>query len=152
MFCVLKERLMEILLVEDDDGLRDLASTILKAQGHSVIEAADGETAIEKFNSSEASIVLLDWLLPGIYSGIDVANKIKQVRYCYIIMLTAMSQKQNGEEALNAGAKDYIEKPFEVDELMEAVDLGVAVVTARQKYFKRLEKRGVSVELIEEFA
>ena len=142
---------MEILLVEDDDDSRELISTILKAAGHEVIEAVDGESAIKEFENSECSIALLDWMLPGL-SGVEVANKIKQIRYCYVIMLTGLAQKEHGEEALNAGARDYIEKPFEHDELIEVVDLAVAVVTAKQKFAKRLEKRGVNVEMIEEFS
>lgn len=141
---------MQILLVEDDDDSRELISTILKAAGHEVIEANDGEDAIKEFEKSECSIALLDWMLPGL-SGIEVANKIKQIRYCYVIMLTGLTQKEHGEEALNAGARDYLEKPFEHDELIEVVDLAVAVVTAKQKFEARLKKRGVSVEMIEEF-
>lgn len=143
---------MEILLVEDDDDTRGFITTILKTAGHSVIEAVDGEAAIREFEKSECSIVLLDWLLPGSLSGIEVANAIKQIRYCYIVMLTALAQKDHGEEALNAGARDYLEKPFKHDELIEVVELAVAVVTARELYFKRLKKRGVNVEMIEEFA
>lgn len=143
---------MQILLVEDDDDSRDLISTILKAAGHEVIEAVDGETAIKEFEKSECSIALLDWMLPGSISGLDVANRIKQIRYCYVIMLTGLAQKEHGEEALNAGARDYLEKPFEHDDLMEVVDLAAAVVTAKQKFEARLKKRGVNVEMIEEFS
>lgn len=143
---------MQILLVEDDDDSRELISTILKTVGYTVTEAVDGETAIREFESSECSIVLLDWLLPGAFSGIEVANAIKQIRYCYIVILTALSQRTHGEEALNAGARDYLEKPFEPDELIEVVELAVAVVTARELYFKRLKKRGVNIEMIEELA
>lgn len=142
---------MNILLVEDHDDVRGFISALLKAAGHTVIEAADGESAIREFETCDCSIVVLDWLLPGV-SGIEVANRIKDMRYCYIIMMTALSQSHHGEEALHAGARDYIEKPFENDELMEAVDLGVAAVDTREKLFKRLEKRGIDVAMIKDFA
>jgi DNA-binding response OmpR family regulator len=142
---------MTILVVDDHDDIREMVCTLLRAAGYSVIEAADGETAIEKFETSDCSIVVLDWLLPDV-DGIEVANRIKETRYSYVIMLTAMSERKQRAEALHAGAKDYVEKPFDNEELLEAVECAAAVVTARQKFFKRLEKRGIDVEMIEEFA
>lgn len=142
---------MTILVVEDDQDVLGFISALLRAAGHTVIEAADGESAISQFENCECSIVLLDWVLPGM-SGIEVAERINEAAYCYIIMMTALSERQHGGEALHAGAKDYIEKPFENEELMEAVDLGVAAVDVREKLFKRLEKRGVDVSMIKEFA
>lgn len=142
---------MTILLVEDAEDSRHFISAILKAAGHAAIEAEDGESAIKAFENSDCSVVLLDWMLPDI-SGIEVANRIKQIRYSYVIMLTAMTQREHGEEALNAGARDYLEKPFEPEDLIEAVELGVAVVDARKKFEARMMKRGVNIETLKELA
>lgn len=140
---------MKILLVEDDDDSRQAISAMLKAAGHAVIEAEEGESAIKAFENSDCSIVLLDWMLPDI-SGIDVANRIKQIRYSYVIMLTAMDKREHGEEALNAGARDYLEKPLEPEDLIEAIALAVSVVDTRNKFQARLRKRGLNGNTFDE--
>jgi len=139
---------MEILVVEDDDDLRELEVTIVKAAGHTPIEAANGAEAIKEFEDSDCSVVILDWMLPD-FSGIDVATTFQSIRYAYVIMVTALGKKEHAEEALRAGVGDYLEKPFEPEEFIECMGVAEAIVTARERLAKRLEKLGVNMEAVE---
>ena len=136
---------MEILVVEDDDDLRQLEVTIVKATGHTPLQAADGETAIKAFENSDCSLVILDWMLPDL-SGIEVARTFQEIRYAYIIMVTAMTKREHMVDALNAGAADYIQKPFEPEEFIECLGVGEAIINARDRLIKRLDRLGVDVE------
>lgn len=142
---------MEILVVEDDDDLRQLEVTIVKAAGHTALEAADAAAAIRTFENSDCSVVILDWMLPD-SPGIEVAKTFQEIRYAYVIMVTAMTKRSNMEEALKAGASDYIQKPFEPEEFIECLGVGEAIMTARDRLMKRLDRLGVDVELIEQTA
>ena len=139
---------MEILVVEDDDDLRQLEITIVKAAGHTALEAADAQTAIRTFENSDCAVVILDWMLPDL-SGIEVAKTFQEIRYAYVIMVTAMTKRRHMEEALNAGASDYIQKPFGPEEFIECLGVAEAIITARDRLIKRLDRLGVDVEMIE---
>jgi two-component system phosphate regulon response regulator PhoB len=137
---------MEVLVVEDDDDLRELEATIVKAAGHTALEAADGEAAVRTFENSDCAVVILDWMLPDL-SGIQVAKALQEIRYAYVIMVTAMTKRKNMEEALKAGASDYIQKPFVPDEFIECLGVGEAIITARDRLMARLDRLGVEVEM-----
>lgn len=141
---------MKILIVEDDDDVREALSLMFTKAGHEVIEAADGESAIKEFENCDCAIVLLDWMLPGI-SGIEVARRMQGVRYVYIIMVTGKEKGKNAEQAVEAGVRDYIQKPFDPAELMECVDVAEAIVTARELLRKRFERLGVGVEIVNRY-
>lgn len=141
---------MKILVVEDEDDIRDALSLILTHAGHEVIEAADGESAIERFERWDCAVVLLDWMLPGM-SGIEVAERIQKIRYVYIIMITGKEKEANALRAVEAGVRDYIQKPFDPMELMECVDVAETIVTARGLLRKRFERLGVGVEIVNRY-
>lgn len=141
---------MKILVVEDDSDVRDALALMLKAAGHEPLEAEDGEKAIQKFVSCDCSVVLLDWMLPGI-SGMEVAERMQDIRYVYIIMVTGKEKEQNAEKAVEAGVRDYLQKPFDPDELMECVEVAGAIVTARELLRKRFERLGVDVQVINQY-
>lgn len=141
---------MKILVVDDERDSRGLLSLLLTKAGHEVVEAADGESAIKEFKHCDCSVVLLDWMLPGM-SGIEVAKRIRQVRYVYIIMVTGREKEKNADKAVAAGVRDYIQKPFGPDELMECVGIAETIVTARELLRKRFERLGVGAEVVNRY-
>ncbi len=118
---------MKVLIAEDDPIQSELLSTLVKSWGYNTILVSDGESAWNAFKSEAApEILLLDWLMPNL-SGIDVCNKINELELDtppYIILLTAMDSSENLIEGLQAGANDYVTKPFNHNELKAR--LGVA--------------------------
>lgn len=141
---------MKILVVEDDPDVREALALMLTNAGYEVMEAEDGERAIKKFVDCDCSVVLLDWMLPEM-SGIEVAQRMQDIRYVYIIMVTGKEKEQNAEKAVEAGVRDYLQKPFDPDELMECVEVAGAIVTARELLSKRFERLGVDVEVINQY-
>ena len=114
-----------ILVVDDNQDIRDLISLILEEEGYSVISAEEGTSALALINEKEPTLVLLDVMMPGI-SGLEVlrqlrASKRSQVSQTPVIMITAKSQSTDIDEALEAGATSYIVKPFRADALLEKV-------------------------------
>lgn len=141
---------MKILIVEDEPDILSALALMLTSAGYEVIEAVDGESALNEFVNCDCSIVLLDWMLPGI-QGIEVAHRMQDVRYVYIIMVTGKEKEKNAEKAVEAGVRDYIQKPFDPAELMECVDVAGAIVTARELLRKRFERLGVDIEIVNRY-
>ncbi len=106
-----------ILVVEDDAAIRNLISATLKAHDYRYITAANGETAIAEAASHNPDIVLLDLGLPDI-DGINVIKRIRTWSNMPIIVISARTEDQDKIGALDAGADDYLTKPFSVEELL----------------------------------
>ena len=106
-----------ILVVEDDIPVQNLMMTTLKAHGYKYLVAGDGETAILEAASHNPDIILLDLGLPDM-DGVDVIRKIRTWSNVPILILSARSEDVDKIEALDAGADDYLTKPFSVEELL----------------------------------
>ena len=106
-----------ILVVEDDIPVQNLMMTTLKAHDYKYLVAGDGKTAIIETASHNPDIVLLDLGLPDM-DGVDVIRKIRTWSNVPIIILSARSEDVDKIEALDAGADDYLTKPFSVEELL----------------------------------
>ena len=106
-----------ILIVEDDIPVQNLMMTTLKSHDYKYLVAGDGETAIIETASHNPDIVLLDLGLPDM-DGVDVIRKIRTWSNVPIIILSARSEDVDKIEALDAGADDYLTKPFSVEELL----------------------------------
>ena len=106
-----------ILIVEDDAPIRNLISATLKTQDYRFITAANGETAIAEAASHNPDIVLLDLGLPDM-DGIKVIKRIRTWSNMPIIVISARSEDTDKIDALDAGADDYLTKPFSVEELL----------------------------------
>ena len=106
-----------ILVVEDDKPVRTLITTTLKANGYRFIEALTGEEAILQATSHNPDIILLDLGLPDM-DGVEIILKIRSWSNVPIIVISARSEDADKITALDAGADDYLTKPFSVDELM----------------------------------
>lgn len=106
-----------ILVIEDDKSINNLITTILKSHGYRYLTALNGTMAIMEAASHNPEIVLLDLGLPDI-DGVDVIRKIRSWSNMPIIVISARSEDKDKIEALDAGADDYITKPFSADELL----------------------------------
>lgn len=106
-----------ILIVEDDSSIRNLITTTLKAHEYRYITACNGKTAILEASSHNPDIVLLDLGLPDM-DGVDVIEKIRSWSNMPIIVVSARSEDTDKIDALDAGADDYLTKPFSVEELL----------------------------------
>nr|WP_050637574.1 response regulator transcription factor [Candidatus Stoquefichus sp. SB1] len=109
-----------ILIVEDDGAVRNLISTTLQTHDYKYILATNGETAILEASSHNPDIILLDLGLPDI-DGIDIIKKVRSWSNMPIIVISARSEDTDKIEALDAGADDYLTKPFSVEELLARV-------------------------------
>ena len=105
-----------ILLVDDDDKLRELISTYLEEKGFIVSTCADINQVKELINYLIFDLIILDRMLPG-GDGIDLIEKIKSKSNVPILVLTALGDTQNRIKGLRFGAEDYLSKPFEPEEL-----------------------------------
>ncbi|MCU1426543.1 MAG: afsQ [Actinomycetia bacterium] len=105
-----------ILVVEDDARIRAALRMALEEEGHSVVEAASGEDALEAFRREPATVVLVDLMLPGM-SGYDLCRELRHTSDVPIIIVTARSDTHDVVAGLEAGADDYVTKPFVVKEL-----------------------------------
>ncbi len=106
-----------ILVVEDDPAVRNLVSTALESRGYQHLTAATGNAAIASAATSDPDIVLLDLGLPDM-DGVDVIRRIRTWSTMPIIVLSARAEDADKIEALDAGADDYLSKPFSVGELL----------------------------------
>ncbi len=117
----------KILMVDDAAFMRLRVSKVLKESGHDVVEAENGADAVEKYKAEKPDLVIMDITMP-VMDGITSVREIKNFDGdAKIVMLSAMGQQQMVIDAIKAGAKDFVLKPFKPDNLMGAVNklLGV---------------------------
>ncbi len=106
----------KILVVEDEESLREALAYNLNKQGYAVTTAADGKTALSIARSENPDLILLDVMLPGL-DGIEVCRQLRQTMATPIIMLTARDEVIDRVVGLEVGADDYLTKPFSMHEL-----------------------------------
>lgn len=114
-----------ILVIEDEQDIRDLISFQLKSEGHQVFVAESVDKAITIVEKPEKiDLFIIDWMLPGLMTGLEFTKKLKShknYKDTPIIMITAMTQPENIVAALDAGADDYMTKPFDLNVLQARV-------------------------------
>ena len=106
-----------VLVVEDEQNLREPLVYLLQKEGYDVIEAEDGHTAVENFRTMGADLILLDLMLPGL-SGNEVCRTIRAESQVPIIMVTAKDTEIDKVVGLEIGADDYVTKPYSTRELL----------------------------------
>lgn len=109
-----------VLIVDDEPQIRRVLCTMLTSQGYPVIEARSGDEALEKIRHEKIELILLDVNMPG-RSGVDTCAEIRRANDVPIIMLTVRNSERDKVQALDAGADDYVVKPFGAEELMARV-------------------------------
>jgi phosphoserine phosphatase RsbU/P len=110
---------LRILVAEDDATARTFLLAALKRMSHDCVVAVDGKQAWEAYQESQPSVILADWLMPGL-SGLELCRLIRadrRERYAYVILVTALSGKGCYLEGMDAGADDFVTKPFDLDEM-----------------------------------
>lgn len=108
--------MVKILVVEDEQSLREPLVYLLEKEGYIVVDAADGDQAIKVFNAEQPDLILLDLMLPK-KSGNEVCQIIRQSSNVPIIMLTAKDSEIDKVVGLEIGADDYVTKPYSTPEL-----------------------------------
>ncbi|RCJ15304.1 hypothetical protein A6S26_08270 [Nostoc sp. ATCC 43529] len=113
-------KMPHILLVDDEAPLRESLTYTLEKEGYTVTTAADGHTAIKQFHKQVPDIILLDLMLPEV-DGMEVCWRIRAFSDVPIVMLTAKDQDIEKIWGLEAGADDYVTKPFNTRELLARI-------------------------------
>ena len=109
-----------ILLVDDEDSIQKLLAYPLEREGYRVLQARDGEEALERFGSERVDLVVLDIMLPKL-DGLEVCKRLRAESEVPIIMLTARDDELDKVLGLELGADDYITKPFSIREFRSRV-------------------------------
>ena len=135
---------MRILVAEDEAVTRRVLESMLEEWGFEVEVAKDGIEAWEKLRRDDAPpLAILDWMMPGL-NGLEVLEKVRlspNGPYIYILMLTMRTEKLDVIRAMEAGADDYIGKPFDSQELRVRLRAGQRIVALQDelRQFKRLK-------------
>jgi DNA-binding response OmpR family regulator len=137
---------VRILLIEDESGIAEFVQKALRAQGHQVDVCADGLDGERRALTLDVDLVILDRLLPG-REGVEVLRGIRAAKpELPVIMLTALDGVDDKVMALDAGATDYVTKPFSVDELLARVRAHLRKPT--QTAATRLSGAGIELDLL----
>jgi len=105
-----------VLVVDDDETVRDVVRRYLERDGHEVVVAGDGESALQLVAKQLPDLIVLDLMLPGI-DGLEVCRRLRQRHSVPIVMLTALGEEEDRVVGLQLGADDYVTKPFSPREL-----------------------------------
>ncbi len=138
----------KILLVDDDANARIILKRVLSKAGYEIMEASNGREALEAASKFKPDVMLIDWMMPEM-DGEQVAKWIKSdtnLRFTYIILLTAKGDVKDRVRGLQAGADDYITKPAPHQEVLARVESGVRVRTLHNE-IQQLTRRVAVLEL-----
>ncbi|HZH33696.1 MAG TPA: response regulator [Pyrinomonadaceae bacterium] len=134
---------MKILIAEDDDVSRRVLQLTLAASGHDVVATKNGTEALFVLENEDAPpLAILDWMMPDM-DGLEVCRRLRRLESAtpvYIILLTAKTEKTDIVTGLEAGANDYITKPFDRNELQARVQVGITVVNLQQNLAARIRE------------
>src|SRR5215469_15485212 len=127
---------MKILAAEDNPISQSMLRSMLTKWGYEVVTAGDGNEAWKILQSPQApQLAILDWMMPG-QDGVEVCRRLRatnQEPYTYILLLTARSDSQDLVEAIDAGADDYLTKPFNSSELRARLRAGRRIVELQEQ-------------------
>jgi two-component system, cell cycle response regulator len=140
--CEVSGNSVKILIADDSIVSRHLLEATLRKWGYDVQVACDGAEALDLLQRQDApSLIILDWMMPGM-TGVEVCKQIRQRAsepYVYILLLTSKSQKEDLIEGMEAGADDYITKPFDQNELQVRLRAGKRLVDLQSQLLKARE-------------
>ena len=134
---------MNILIAEDDPISRRILEVTLVKAGHNVLVTCDGNEAWDALQASDApSLAVLDVMMPGI-DGLEVCRRVRQIpSYLppYLILLTALGSKESVVKGIEAGANDYLSKPFDREELKARVGVGAQMLELQKSLAERVNE------------
>jgi two-component system KDP operon response regulator KdpE len=111
----------KVLLVDDDPLVRRALRTTLTSAGYAVVEAWTGEDALEKINAESADVVLLDLKMPGM-GGLEACRRIREIADTPIMVISILRTEEFRVQASDAGADDYLAKPFGIQDLVSRIE------------------------------
>ncbi len=142
---------MKILVAEDDFASRLIIQVVLEKWKYDVISVSDGKEAWEVLKKEDAPpIAILDWEMPEL-DGVEVCQKVKELNRTnpiYIIILTGRNTKEDIVKGLDAGADDYVTKPFDENELRARVRVAERMVTIQESLTETVEELSQALELV----
>jgi len=142
---------MRILIAEDDLTSRTMLAAMLRKSGHDVVETANGSEAWDALQEPDAPrLAILDWMMPEM-DGLEVVRRVRAIQSSqppYVIMLTAKDERADIVAGLDAGADDYLAKPFDVGELRARVEVGRRMVEMRERLAAQIQELRESLEHI----
>ena len=142
---------MRILTADDSRSSRFFLSTVLKNNGYDIIEAEDGQEALEEMSRPGApNMAILDWMMPKM-DGLTVLRKIRarpSENPPYIILLTGKGERSDIVTGLDAGANDYLGKPFDEDELMARISVGIRMLEIQNRLVAKVQELSLALEHI----
>ena len=137
---------MKILIAEDDKTSRTMLTHTLGKFGYDVISACDGKEALEKLQEADApKLAILDWMMPEM-DGVEVCRRLRLTNSAtsiYIILLTTRDGKTDIIKGLEAGADDYIIKPYDSDELRARINVGRRIIALQAALVEQEKFQGV---------
>lgn len=136
----------KILIVEDDEGICDFVDLELRHEGFETVIAKTGREGIEKFESENPDMILLDVMLPEI-NGLEVLRRIRKNSNVPVILETARGETLDKINGLNSGADDYIAKPFDIEELLARMNAVLRRVQPTNEGLKQLKNREIELNL-----
>ncbi|HXE95937.1 MAG TPA: response regulator [Dongiaceae bacterium] len=146
---------MKILIAEDEPAFRHLMEEMLAKWGYDVVVAKDGNEAWQVLKSKEApQLAVLDWMMPGI-DGVEICKKVRQEQqepYTYLILLTSLQQDEDLVTGMEAGADDYITKPFKTNELRVRLNAGRRIVELQSQLATHATELEVANRDLESFS
>ncbi len=144
---------MRILIADDDSILRLRLEVALKKWGYEVLVARDGEQAWQLLNQTDAPrLAILDWMMPGI-DGIEICRRIRKrlgEGYTYLLLLTSRDSKEYTLEGLDAGADDFLIKPFDPEELKVRLRAGIRILRQEEALLEALNDHRRTNDLLEQ--
>ena len=126
---------MKILIAEDDIVSRLVLAATLKKLGHEVVAAENGLKALEAFQKEDFPVLISDWLMP-VMDGPGLCREVRKLpreNYTYIVLLTALKGKSNYLEAMDAGADDFMTKPFDADQLTGRIHVAERIIALQRR-------------------
>lgn len=128
-----------IVIAEDDPVSRELITSLVAKWGFQSIVTRDGQEAMAALRATEGTaIALLDWMMPGM-DGLQICRRVRESeKTVYIILLTARGARENIVEGLQAGADDYLVKPYDKSELFARIQVGLRILDLHNSLAKRV--------------
>ena len=134
-----------ILVCDDEEGIRTLISKYAKFEGHNVTTAEDGQAAVQLCKNNNFDIIILDIMMPHL-DGFETAYQIRQFSQVPIIMLSARGEEYDRIHGFEVGTDDYVVKPFSPKELMMRVDVIMRRVNAHKEQHETYKKEGLHID------
>jgi sigma-B regulation protein RsbU (phosphoserine phosphatase) len=144
----IKDKIMRILLVDDDDSTRRLLDAMLTKMGHEVVHANDGMEAWKILQHDQINFVLSDWIMPRM-DGVELCRRLRasdRTHYTYVVLFTGKDQDDDVVVAMEAGADDFLTKPVQANELKVRIESGRRVLSLEEN----LNKKNRELEFVNE--